>query len=70
MDAFYDESRPCFHWSFHSPYLQARKEGDVARVFDLFEDCTTASKRDSSIAMGCSVVRVRTCPQQHDFVLV
>ncbi|CAM9100725.1 unnamed protein product, partial [Hapterophycus canaliculatus] len=27
MDAFYDESRPCFHWSYHSPYLQAREEG-------------------------------------------
>lgn len=22
MDAFYDETRPCFHWSYHSPYLQ------------------------------------------------
>lgn len=22
MGAFYDEARPCFHWSYHSPYLQ------------------------------------------------
>lgn len=22
MGAFYDETRPCFHWSYHSPYLQ------------------------------------------------
>lgn len=25
MGAFYDEARPCFHWSYHSPYLQVRK---------------------------------------------
>ncbi|CAM9309198.1 unnamed protein product, partial [Ectocarpus fasciculatus] len=23
MDAFYDELRPSYHWSYHSPYLQA-----------------------------------------------
>lgn len=22
MGAFYHETRPCFHWSYHSPYLQ------------------------------------------------
>lgn len=22
MDPFYDESRPCFQWSYHSSYLQ------------------------------------------------
>ncbi|CAM9540792.1 unnamed protein product [Scytosiphon promiscuus] len=33
MDAFYDESRPCFHWSYHSPYLQARKEATLRERF-------------------------------------
>ena len=26
MDSFYDEARPIFHWSYHSPYLQASRQ--------------------------------------------
>ncbi|CAM9438025.1 unnamed protein product, partial [Sphacelaria rigidula] len=30
MDEFYDEKRPCFHWSYHSQYLQEMLE----KLFD------------------------------------
>ena len=30
MGAFYDETRPCFHWSYHSPHLQVPTQCDLA----------------------------------------
>eukprot|EP00903_Cladosiphon_okamuranus_P007797 g7546.t1 len=41
MGAFYDETRPCFHWSYHSPYLQEFLE----KLFDWASDGPMPSKK-------------------------
>lgn len=33
MGTFYDETRPCFHWSYHSPYLQVRQKRNRRACF-------------------------------------
>ncbi|CAM9854120.1 unnamed protein product, partial [Laminaria digitata] len=63
MDEFYDEARPCFHWSYHSPYLQDILE----KLFDWASEGAVpgkkgqpAKKRDVVLICGGTGCGVKT----------